>query len=145
MNKKAAIYARVAFAHPKEQKATASQRAALREYAQAHDYVIPPQWVFEDKGVSGNVLARPALERLRDKVAEGAIETVLVVGPDRLSRNCADQVLLLEEFARHGAEVIFLEPTTVGIPKQRLLLQMMAEFERVQIAPHGGRVEKGRV
>jgi len=41
-------------------------------------------------------------------IAEGAIETVLVYGPDRLSRNYAYQVILLEEFARHGTEVVFL-------------------------------------
>jgi len=102
MNQTAAIYARVSSAQQKEQNTIASQTAALREYAQANQYAVPPEWIFEDEGYSGSVLTRPGLERLRDLIAEGAIETVLVYGPDRLSRSYAYQVLLLEEFARHG-------------------------------------------
>jgi len=37
-------------------------------------------------------LARPGLERLRDLVAEGCIETLFVYAPDRLSRKYAYQV-----------------------------------------------------
>src|SRR5919108_1115795 len=102
MNKMAAIYARVSSDQQKEQNTIASQTAALREYAQGHQYTIAPQWVFEDEGYSGSILARPGLERLRDLIAEGAIETLLVYSPDRLSRKYAYQVLLLEEFGRHG-------------------------------------------
>jgi site-specific DNA recombinase len=137
MNKTAAIYARVSSDRQKEQHTIASQTAALQEYAQAHQYSVPPEWTFEDDGYSGSVLVRPGLERLRDLVAEGAIATVLVYGPDRLSRNYAYQVVLLEEFARHGAEVIFLKAPAADTPEQRLLLQfqgMIAEYERAQIA-----------
>src|SRR6266852_1657094 len=137
MNKTAAIYARVSSKQQKEQNTIASQTAGLRAYAQAHGYTIPPEWIFEDEGYSGSVLVRPGLERLRDLVAEGAVETVLVYGPDRLSRNYAYQVILLEEFARHGTEVVFLNAPATDTPEQRLLLQfqgMIAEYERAQIA-----------
>jgi site-specific DNA recombinase len=137
MNKPAAIYARVSSDRQKEQNTIASQTAALREYAQSHQYAIPPEWIFEDDGYSGSVLARPGLERLRDLANEGAIETVLIYGPDRLSRNYAYQTLLLEEFARHGAEVVFLKGPAAETPEDRLLVQfqgMIAEYERAQIA-----------
>src|SRR6266705_981727 len=91
MNQTAAIYARVSSDRQKEQDTIASQTAALQEYALAHQYTIPPEWVFEDEGFSGSILVRPGLERLRDLIAEGAIATVLVYGPDRLSRNYAYQ------------------------------------------------------
>jgi len=39
--------------------------------------------------------------------AEGQIEMVLIYAPDRLSRKYAYQVLLIEEFSRHGVEMIF--------------------------------------
>src|SRR2546425_752519 len=137
MNQTAAIYARVSSDRQKEQHTIASQTAALLDYAQAHQYTIPPEWKFQDEGYSGSTLVRPALERLRDLIAEGAIETVLVYGPDRLSRNYAYQVLLLEEFGRHGAETVFLKAPAAETPEQRLLLQfqgMIAEYERAQIA-----------
>ena len=147
MSKTAAIYARVSSDQQKEQHTIASQTAALREYAQKHDYIIPAEWVFEDEGFSGGVLARPALERLRDRIAEGEIQTVLLYGPDRLSRNYAYQVLLLEEFARHGAKAVFLNAPPADTPEERLLLQfqgMMAEYERAQIAERCRRGKRHR-
>src|SRR5437870_366793 len=100
MNKTAAVYARVSSDRQKEQHTIASQTAALLDYAKAHQYTVPPEWIIEDDGYSGGVLVRPGLERLRDLSAEGALGTLLVYGPDRLSRNYAYQVLLLEEFGR---------------------------------------------
>jgi site-specific DNA recombinase len=147
MNQTAAIYARVSTDRQKEQQTIGSQRMALLEYAQAHQYHVPPEWRFEDEGYSGGTLVRPALERLRDLVAEGAIARVLVYGPDRLSRNYAYQVLLLEEFARHGAEVVFLKTPPADTPEQRLLLQfqgMIAEYERAQIAERTRRGKRHR-
>src|SRR6266481_2099152 len=137
MNQTAASYARVSSDRQKEQQTIASQRAALFEYAQAHQYTIPPEWQFEDDGYSGGTLVRPGLERLRDLIAEGVIAKVLIYDPDRLSRNYAYQVLLLEEFAGHGTEVVFLKAPPADTPEQKLLLQfkgMIAEYERAQIA-----------
>jgi site-specific DNA recombinase len=147
MNRTAAIYARVSSDQQKEQNTIASQRAALLDYAQAHQYSVPPEWIFEDEGYSGSVLVRPGLERLRDLVAEGAIETVLIYGPDRLSRNYAYQVVLMEEFERHGAQVLFLNAPAAETAEQRLLLQfqgMIAEYERAQIAERCRRGKRHR-
>ena len=144
MQKTAAIYARVSSDRQKEEGTIASQREALLEHAKAQGLLVPPEWVFEDEGYSGTVLARPALERLRDLVAEGQIETVLVYAPDRLSRKYAYQVLLIEEFARHGAQVLFVKSPTAQTPEEHLLLQfqgMIAEYERAQIAE---RTRRGR-
>lgn len=137
MKKTAAIYTRVSSERQKEEGTIASQRAALLEYAQANEITVPPEWIFEDEGYSGAVLMRPALERLRDLVAEGQLELILVYAPDRLSRKYAYQVVLVEEFARHGVETKFIKSPSAQTPEERLLLQfqgMIAEYERAQIA-----------
>src|SRR5215207_9675610 len=112
----AAIYARVS-----------SERGLL----------IPEDLVFEDEGFSGATLTRPALERLRDRAAEGRFEVLLCHAPDRLARRYAYQVLLLEELQRAGVEVCFAkEPERGGTPEDELLRQfqgMIAEYERAQI------------
>jgi site-specific DNA recombinase len=41
---------------------------------------------FVDEGYSGATLIRPALEQLRDLVATGAVDRLLVHSPDRLAR-----------------------------------------------------------
>jgi site-specific DNA recombinase len=52
------------------------------------------------RGHSGAILVRPALEKLRDLVAQVPVDVVLVYAPDRLARKYAYQALLIEEFAK---------------------------------------------
>src|SRR5467141_2178563 len=137
MNQPAAIYARVSSDRQKENHTIASQTEALKEFARTHSYMVPPEWVFEDEGYSGAILARPGLESLRDLAAEGQIRVVLVYSPDRLSRKYAYQILLAEEFSRCGVELIFLKSPAGATPEDQLLVQfqgMIAEYERAQLA-----------
>ena len=134
----AAIYARVSSDRQRREQTIQSQTAALRELAAGRGLLVPEDLVFEDEGVSGAVLRRPELERLRDLAVEARFEVLLCHAPDRLARRYAYQVLLLEEFQRAGVEVVFAkEPERSGTPEDELLRQfqgMIAEYERAQIA-----------
>ena len=132
----AAIYARVSSARQKEQETIGSQTTALREHAEQLGLEVPPQWVFCDDGHSGATLVRPALEKLRDLVAQVPVEVVLVYSPDRLARKYAYQALLIEEFAKAGTSVMFVKGPSSESPEDALLVQfqgMIAEYERAQI------------
>ena len=133
----AAIYARVSSARQREEETIASQTAALVAHAEQQGLEVPPEWIFEDEGYSGATLVRPALERLRDLAAQVGVDVVYCYSPDRLARNYAYQVLLLEEFARAGTEVRFVHGPKADTPEDTLLVQfqgMIAEYERAQIA-----------
>jgi site-specific DNA recombinase len=103
-----------------------------------------------DEGYSGATLVRPALERVRDAAAAGAIDRLSVHAPDRRARQYASQVWLVEDLGRSGVEVIFLNRGLGRRPEDALLLQvhgMMAEDERAKILerhrrgkPHAARV-----
>jgi site-specific DNA recombinase len=145
--KTAAIYARVSSDRQKEEQTITSQTSALRAYAGEHGYLVPEGWVYEDEGWSGATLVRPGLERVRDLAAQGQVESVLVYSPDRLSRKYAYQVLLLEEFARAGVEVVFVRAPRVETPEEVLLVQfqgMMAEYEKAQISERTRRGKRHR-
>ena len=145
--KTAAIYARVSSERQKEEQTIASQIAALIEYAKQEGYTVPVEWIFQDEGYSGTTLVRPGLEQARDLAAEGQIENILIHSPDRLSRKYAYQVLLVEEFARHGVEIVFVKSPQVRTPEDQLLLQfqgMIAEYERAQIAERTRRGKRHR-
>src|SRR5260370_601690 len=105
----AAIYARVSSARQKEQETIVSQTEALRAHAGQLGLDVPEQWVFEDDGYSGASLVRPALEALRDLVAQVPVDVVLCHSPDRLARKYAYQALLIEEPARAGTSVVFVK------------------------------------
>ena len=143
----AAIYARVSSEQQREENTIASQTAALIEFAQSHDLEVPREWVFEDEGYSGATLERPGLERVRDLAAEGQIQVVLAYSPDRLSRKYAYQILLIEEFARHGVETRFVKAPQGDSAEDQLLVQfqgMIAEYERAQILERSRRGKRHR-
>ncbi|MGH7261565.1 MAG: recombinase family protein [Nitrospiraceae bacterium] len=145
--KMAVIYARVSSEQQREERTIASQTAALCEFASSHDLEVPKEWVFEDAGYSGATLERPGLERVRDLAAEGQIQAVLAYAPDRLSRKYAYQVLLIEEFARHGVETLFVKAPQGTSAEDQLLVQfqgMIAEYERAQILERSRRGKRHR-
>lgn len=142
---RAAFYARVS----SEQQAAAhtieSQVAALSERAGSDATQVPPERQFVDDGYSGATLVRPALDRLRDLAAVGAIDRIYVHSPDRLARNYAYQVLLLDEWRRLGIEVVFLNRPLGQSPEDDLLLQVqgvVAEYERAKIMERSRRGKK---
>ena len=131
-----AIYARVSSEQQSEAKTIESQLSELRAHVKTLGQVLPPEHEFIDNGYSGSTLIRPALDQLRDVVAAGGIDRLYVHCPDRLARNYAHQVLLLEEFLRAGVEVNFLNREVGQTPEDQLLLQvqgMIAEYERAKI------------
>jgi site-specific DNA recombinase len=84
-----AIYARMSSEPRPEAPTIASQVAALRERVAADGFALPESMQFLDEDYSGATLVRPALERLRDLMAAGAIERLYVHSPDRLARKYA--------------------------------------------------------
>ena len=143
----AAIYARVSSEQQREENTIASQTASLIEFAKSHDLEVPAEWVFEDEGYSGATLERPGLERVRDLAAEGQIQVMLAYSPDRLSRKYAYQILLIEEFARHGVETVFVKSPQGDSAEDQLLVQfqgMIAEYERAQILERSRRGKRHR-
>lgn len=147
MTRPAAIYARVSSDRQKENHTIDSQLSALVQFAESHDYRVPPEWRFQDEGYSGATLLRPGLEALRDLAAAGQIEAALVYSPDRLSRKYAYQVLLAEELSRCGVELVFLKAPAGVTPEDQLLVQfqgMLAEYERAQIAERSRRGKRHR-
>ena len=132
----AAIYARVSSARQKKDQTIGSQTAALRDHARQLGAELPEEWVFEDEGHSGATLVRPALEALRDLIAQGCVDVVLCYSPDRLARKFAYQALLIEEFARAGVRVEFVKGPRGDTPEDQLLVQfqgMFAEYEKAQL------------
>src|ERR1700681_1194689 len=137
-----ALYARVSTESQARDNTIASQVMALRERIAAEGFSLEPDQSYVDEGYSGSTLARPALERLRDAVAGGHIERIYVHAPDRLARRYAHQVLVIDEFRRAGAEVVFLNRPIGGTAEDDLLLQVqgvIAEYERAKILERGRR------
>ncbi len=143
--KRVALYARVSTGQQEERGTIASQVAALRERIVQDSFHLDPKYEFIDDGVSGTYLARPALDRLRDQASAGLFELLYVLSPDRLARRYAHQCIVLEELARLGIKVIFLNQAVSDRPEDRLMVQMLgilAEYEQELIRD---RARRGRL
>ncbi|MFA7602792.1 MAG: recombinase family protein [Novosphingobium sp.] len=113
-----------------------AQREACAAYvlSQASEgWVLSPE-VYDDGGISGGTLERPALKRLLADIAEGKIDIVVVYKVDRLTRSLLDFSKLVEAF--DSAEVSFVSITqsfNTTTSMGRLTLNMLlsfAQFER---------------
>ena len=133
---RAAVYARVSSEQQAKNDTVASQLDALNSRVEQDGLALDPELSFVDEGYSGGSLLRPALERLRDQAAAGALDRLYVLAPDRLARRYAYQVLLVDELHRCGLEIVFLDHPPGGTPEEELLLQvqgMVSEYERAKI------------
>lgn len=89
---------------------------------------------YDDGGFSGGDLKRPALARLREDIAAGHVDTVIVYKIDRLSRSIRDFVNLVAEFDKVGVSFVsitqaFDTSTSMGRLTLNVLLSF-AQFER---------------
>jgi site-specific DNA recombinase len=135
-NVRVALYARVSSERQAEANTIASQVAEVRQRICQDGFTLKEEDCFVDDGVSGTILVRPALERLRDQVAHGAIDRLYVLAPDRLARKASYQALLIDELTQAGVQVIFLNHALGKSPEDDLLLQVqgvIAEYERAKI------------
>ena len=64
---------------------------------------------YDDGGLSGASLERPALQLLLTEVKEGRVDVIVVYKVDRLTRSLADFAKLVETFDNH--EVSFVSVT----------------------------------
>jgi site-specific DNA recombinase len=150
---RAAIYARVSSERQAQEDTIDSQVQALRARVHEDGLTLDEELCFMDDGYSGSTLVRPALERLRDQAAAGAIDRLYVHSPDRLARRYAYQALLVDEFQHAAVELVFLNRPLGKGPEDDLLLQVqgiVAEYERAKILERSRRgrlhaARRGRV
>ncbi len=136
-----AFYARVSSHHQVQTGTIEQQLERLRDFASRQGWEIPSERVYRDDGYSGQRLARPGLDCLRDEVRAGRIERVLVTAPDRLARNFVQQLVLLEEFKRYGCQLEFLDrPTRTSVENGRYVFMPVGVATR-HVACGVGRCE----
>ena len=113
-----------------------AQREACEAYikSQAHEgwRLVPDH--YDDGGVSGASLDRPALQTLLADVRTGKINTVVVYKVDRLTRSLADFAKLVELFDQYGVSFVSITQsfnTTSSMGRLTLnVLLSFAQFER---------------
>ncbi len=96
---------------------------------------------YDDGGVSGGTLERPALKRLLADIDEGLVDIVVVYKIDRLTRSLMDFSKLVEVFDRNEVSFVsitqsFSTTTSMG----RLTLNMLLSFAQFEREVSGERI-----
>src|SRR5258707_13335438 len=89
---------------------------------------------YDDRGLLGATMERPALERLMADLNQGLINVVVVYKVDRLTRSLAEFVKMVEGFDARGVSVVSVTQqfnTTASMGRLTLnVLLSFAQFER---------------
>ncbi len=133
-----AIYTRKSSEHGLEQDFNSldAQREAAEAYikSQAHEGWKFIKTHYDDGGISGGTIERPALQSLLSDIRDHKIDVVVVYKVDRLTRSLADFAKLVELFEAHGVSFVSVTQqfnTTSSMGRLTLnVLLSFAQFER---------------
>ncbi len=113
-----------------------AQHEACAAYiaSQRHEGWVPDKTRYDDGGVSGGTLERPAMQRLLADIDAGRIQMIVVYKIDRLTRSLADFAKLVERFDAAGCSLVsvtqaFNTASSMGRLALNVLLSF-AQFER---------------
>jgi site-specific DNA recombinase len=113
-----------------------AQREACEAYVRSQKHegwvVLPAQ--YDDGGISGATMERPALQQLLADIRARKVDTVVVYKVDRLTRSLADFAKIVEIFDAHSVPFVsvtqhFNTTTSMGRLTLNVLLSF-AQFER---------------
>jgi DNA invertase Pin-like site-specific DNA recombinase len=136
--KRCAVYTRKSTEEGLEQAFNSlhAQREACEAYikSQAHEGWKLVKTAYDDGGLSGGTMERPALRQLLADVAAGRVHIIVVYKVDRLTRSLADFAKIVDVLDGHGASFVsvtqqFNTTTSMGRLTLNVLLSF-AQFER---------------
>lgn len=120
----------------KEFNSLDAQREACEAFikSQKHAGWVAVRELYDDGGLSGGTMERPALQRLLADIKANKVQIIVVYKVDRLTRSLADFAKIVDVLDAHGASFVsvtqqFNTTTSMG----RLTLNMLlsfAQFER---------------
>ena len=120
-----------------------AQREACEAFILSHKqegWTAQPT-MYDDGGISGGTMERPALTRLLAGIAAGRIDTAVVYKVDRLTRALGDFATIVEVFDKAGVSFVsvtqqFNTTTSMG----RLALNMLLSFAQFEREVTGERI-----
>ncbi len=120
-----------------------AQREACEAFAlsQKHEGWQVLSTMYDDGGISGGTMERPALQRLLADIEAKKVDTVVVYKVDRLTRSLRDFAKIVEVFDQSGVSFVsvtqqFNTTTSMG----RLTLNMLLSFAQFEREVTGERI-----
>ncbi len=145
--KRVAYYARVSTSRQEQEATIESQVGEIENKIKEDGNILVPHLKFVDNGWSGDLLARPSLDKMRDLARKKDFDCLYVYDRGRLARRFTYQEIILEELAEIGVEFVTLHDVNAVTPEEKVLQSMQGvfhEYERVKIAERMRRGKLGK-
>jgi site-specific DNA recombinase len=145
--KRAAFYCRVSTARQEQEATIESQIAEVEERIKLDGNMLLPNLRFIDDGWSGDLLARPALDEMRDSARKKEFEVLYVYDRGRLARRFTYQEIILDDLSDLDIEFITLHDVNAVTPEEKVLQSMQGvfhEYERIKIIERMRRGKLGK-
>ena len=140
------IYARVSTAQQVEHGySLETQVESCRKKAEELGATSIKEYI--DDGYSGAYLERPALDNLRDAVAQKLHDVIIIYDIDRLSRDTMHLLLLTDELEKN-AKLVYVNSEYNRTPEGQLFFEIrgsFAKYERIKIQDRFQRGKRGKL
>lgn len=141
----AALYVRVSTGRQENEQTIESQLDEVKRKIAEDGNVLLPQNIYIDDGWSGELIARPSLDIMRDAAREGRFEILYVYDRGRLSRIFAHQEIIIEELTDRDIKFASLHDVQADTPEGKVMQAMQGvfhEYERIKIVE---RMRRGKL
>lgn len=143
--KRCAIYTRKSSEEGLEQEFNSlqAQREACEAFikSQRHEGWIAIDEIYDDGGISGGTMERPALKRLLQDIRDHKVDIVVVYKVDRLTRSLADFAKIVELFdSRQVSFVSVTQQFNTTSSMGRLTLNVLLSFAQFEREVTGERI-----
>lgn len=101
--------------------------------------------VYREEGFTGEDIDRPAMNELRQGVAQGIIRRLIVTHPDRLTRDLTDKLIFCRELERSDVEIIFVDTEYRNTPEGQLFFNLMSSIAQYELSLIKKRTVRGRL
>ena len=147
--KHAVIYCRVSTSKQEEEGySLPTQKEACQKYANEHGIRVSPENVFCEAHSGTDLIDRPVLSEIRDRIRKGEVKTLICYAVDRLSRAPAHLYIIVEECQRYDCNLVFVtEPLDTSLEGMLIMSVRgyVAEAERLKLRERVQRGRKGKL
>lgn len=140
-----ACYIRVSTARQEQEATVESQLDEVKRQIGADGNILPPENVFIDDGWSGELIARPSLDQMRDAAKENRFQALYVYDRGRLSRIFAHQEIVIEELTNLDIKFVTLHDVQAETPEEKVLQAMQGVFHQYEKIKIFERFRRGKL
>lgn len=143
--KKAGYYVRVSTGRQEKEATKESQIDELERRIVEDGNIVLPQHKYVDDGWSGEILARPDMDKMRDAARAREFDVLYVYDRGRLARDFVFQEIVINELNDQELEFNSLHDINATNPEEKVLQSMQGvfhEYERIKIAE---RMRRGKL